>query len=228
MLSEKINLSAFQQLALEQEPVNTTIWAAPFDLLSFKRDTPISTYDKIPKRDAPISTYNPNEYDLSDDAVTNFGYKRQAPVSKYKPELAIPSVLGIATTDKTSRGVFEQEPLRFNPVSVYNQPIPTSKFPLDATSLVSDTTDSLLTFRPQTGSPLGIGYTGENAYAQATDMLFVANEESSNQPPPDSGGCAWYDVPCKVSTTFANVKGEVTILIVGIIILAIGIFALTR
>lgn len=196
-------------LAQEQAPIIGTVFEAP--IYKLKDGTVGITGPQL--EDTNPTTYNRNPTD-------GFGS-----ASKYKPEMSIPAVLGLATTDKTSRGVFEAQPMRYNPVSIYNKSIDSAGFPLDATPLNNDAHDGLMTYRPLNGSPLGIGYTGGNAYQQGTDPQFVSSlDVAPVEQKPSEQVCGSLDILCK----FRKVKGEATILIVGVIVLAIGIFALTR
>lgn len=221
MLTEKINLSAYETLYREQQAVDggETVFSAPLILRKpflVDKGKTITDYYTPPQTDgtgvlgAPQTItdyYTPQPSD--DFAVAS------------QRQLNIPSVLQLETTDKTGTGVYDAQPLRFNPSSIFNQEISSPAPPIDATVLSNDATDGLTTYRVPGASPLGLGYAGGNAFVQGTDP--VAPGASADEPAPAST-CAWYDFPCK----FQSVKGEATILIVGVVLLAIGIFALTK
>lgn len=144
---------------------------------------------------------------------------------KFARQIDIPSVLGLQTTDKTSLGVWEAPaPVR-------------ESAPIDATLLHNSVVDNLQTIRTEPESPLGSNFAGKSVVASGQDPIaFYASQGSvmpSQEvaqdvvPPEQSSSSSWLDW---LTTTAGgkSIKGEVTIIIVGLILLAIGIFALTR
>lgn len=222
MLTEKVDyIYATDLIAAQDAPGDFTVFAKPLELF----DTKPLYYSK------PAKLGNDPVWDSADSlgqGVEGF-YGGQVidtysvqPSSdgayRYSPELAIPSVLGIETTDKTSTGVYE------TPLLPRNDTPTAYGYPVDATPLNNDATDGLTTFQNLGASPLGTGYSGGSAYTQPTDPMPVAIATPQDEQPLPGDACAWYDFPCK----FEKVKGETTVLVIGVILLAVGVFALTR
>lgn len=168
--------------------------------------------------------------------------------NKFTRSIDIPTVLGLDLTDKNSRGVYEQDfkGRDANPIDEPTEPGGSGFYeinqrnlgndyltppPVDATNLNNPATDGLTTVYTQSGSPLGANFAGQSIVASGNDQAGFFNPGSvspsefiQSDPTIKPSDCSWYDVPCM----FQTIKGEVTILIVGLVILAIGIFAMTR
>lgn len=197
--------------AATERPYGSTVFQYPIDVISdyipsFKQ----SDGNPLDGQDTPI------EYTIDANPVDDS--------NKFKRSIDIPDVLGLDLTDKTSRGVYEDG----------------SSFktrdanPVDATALNNPAVDGLGTGIIDNASPLGANFAGQNVLVQGTDPFYppqygaspqLANTETQDeQPVTKPSDCSWYDLPC----VFQTLKGEVTILIVGLVLLAIGIYALTR
>lgn len=202
MLAESLTLYDFQRLdEYQNREQPTTIFGG-------------AIFTKPPK--APVISDGGVMADCGDECMVVDKYTPDPPLT-YQPFSDklwsdVPSVLGLGLTDKDSRGVYESTaPQR-------------QATPLNATLLNDPAVQGLETVYFG-DTPLGTSFAGGVPYMSGSDpmaqMPFVEDEQTA---PETTDVCAWYDFPCK----FQKVKGESTILIVGVILLAVGIFALTR
>lgn len=221
MLDTKLTVAdfdyAYQRQAEYEESQPLTIFAGRKPLL---RDTPVLSDGGISipwdERNNPVDKYTPQD----DDYGTNFNTKPLQVSDRFSRTMDVPIALGLGLTDKDSRGVFETKPLRREPN------------PVNATLLNNPAVEGLETVNFG-GSPLGNSYSGYQSIASGSDPAeFFANATTPYQFVEDEvapveeadAPCGMFDFPCK----FSKVKGEATILIVGVLILGLGIFALTR
>lgn len=220
MLTEKVNYTDALDLIATQDAatVGQTVFQSPLQLFNTK-PLFISKTPKLGGGDVWDSADPTEVLGAPQEIVDTYSVQ---PVEdggqKFRPEMDIPGVLGISTTDKTSYGVFEKPLIPVDRTDL-------TGIPVDATPLLNDATDGLTTIRSPNNSPLGLGYSGGSAYIQPTDpmpLAYGAPEDLAT--PEETTTCSWYDFPCK----FKSVKGEATVLIVGVILLAIGVFALTK
>lgn len=143
---------------------------------------------------------------------------------------AIPTILGLKTTDKNRIDYGTEGDIGSRGVTP----------PIDATLLNNPVVDNLQNFRTDNyTSPLGANFaenrsvvgSGQDSVGFYTngisDAVTTTQPETVTAPADQSTSQSWFDW---LTTTAGgkSIKGEVTILLVGIVILAIGIFALTR
>lgn len=153
----------------------------------------------------------------------------------------IPNVLSdnngiypIDLTDKNSRGIFEQTPVvRSDSVLAPTEFKNFDSNPIDPnmTALNDPAAMALQTFATGTQSPLQQNLNQDSAFLSGTDPLPVSagdmqQTQDAAVPYEDRkpSDCSWYDFACK----WESVNQEVYLFIIGAIILAIGIYALTK
>lgn len=219
MLETKIT-TGFDYLQQESAPVGLgrTIF-----------DVPLINKESDANPQGPMEYTRPGGF-MEDTEPIEYGTDE---VYKYfSREIDVPKVLGVPETDKTSAGVYEALAPRANPTSIGNlfSSLQSNAPPTDATLFTNPAVEGLHTI-PLGGTPLGNSYAGNAAYLSGNDPM-PGMSLVNDQPEQETGtatltgqsDCSWYDVPC----IFQSLKGEVTIIIVGLAILIIGIFALTR
>lgn len=150
--------------------------------------------------------------------------------TKFSRTIDIPTVLDLKTTDKASGGVYEAP-----------APERAASTPVDATLMNNPVVENLENFRTDNhSSPLGANFAGYSVVGSGQDPQSFYNNTTPQQPAtdqtaapdtttvtPDTSSQNWFDW---LTTTAGgkSIKGEITILLVGVVVLAIGIIALTR
>lgn len=200
--------AADDYFASQQKPIGT-VFEYPIDIVTSFKSKDANPLDATPLVDSQSEQYGTDQ--------------------SFKRTIDVPNVLGLDLTDKSTTGIFEGG-------SSFKA---RDSNPVDATQLNNASVDGLGTGIIDNQSPLGANFHGQNVLVQGTDSANAAlfyppsygatpqledTSTTPDLPATKPSDCSWYDVPCK----FGSIKGEVTILIVGLILLAVGIFALTR
>jgi hypothetical protein len=180
--------------------------------------------------------------DTREFVIDAFSPKKK-PIDLESPQNALSGnggMVPIPLTDKASTGVFESMPF-VRSTSVMAQPAlvdygtegDTSFKGRDANQIdpdqvvMNDPGAMALQTWQTSASPLQTTLTGDSAYYSGTDPLPVTSQDMTQEPSYDErkpSDCGMFDFPCK----WKSVNQEVYLFIIGAIVLAIGVYALTR
>lgn len=223
MLSESLTIADFDRLEDANRPTTKPLWSPGIVHRYYPQADPDSG--------ARDTQYTPRIL----LGGKGFSAPGQEVVDTYERPQDIPEALSLSLTDKTTRGIYEARPIVAKG-SVFdrleNYEVNKNQLPLENATLINNPiVETFETVRIGQGNSLQANYEDTIAQASGQDPAgFVLNAIAEEQPvesvePPEDE--SFLRVP-GVFDLNKTVLKETGVFVVGAIILAIGIFALTR